>query len=334
MKRIKEKIGLTGLLLIIGPTCIYSQTGVVKKVECYIEWIGEYPSIASTQKALYKIKSYISKKPGQYLIKPMNITGSEGISGIWVVDQGLCSIIKIDEGVGEIPRAFKKSEIEYSSLTGLCIIGSERILFTDSHSSSVFVYDQNQSRIFLFNQEIDFMRPTGVAYSETTGEVWIVETAAHRISVFDQEGNFIKTIGKRGNQEGEFNYPTFIWIDKLGIIYVIDSLNFRIQMFNSAGEFIFQFGRQGDGTGFFARPKGIATDSEGNIYVSDGLFHTVQIFNREGEFLISFGGQGKGKGEFWMPGGLYIDSEDRIYVADTYNSRIQVFKLIKKNEQK
>jgi len=84
------------------------------------------------------------------------------------------------------------------------------------------------------------------------------ETGAHRISVLNRKGEIIKRTGSRGNGPGEFNFPTFIWIDKLGNAYVVDSMNFRIQIFNKNGEFVSAFGEIGDATGYFARPKGIA----------------------------------------------------------------------------
>ncbi len=294
-----------------------------------IKWAGEFPVKNDTTKTgfLKKTGNFISGKKNITLKTPVSLV-IDNHNALWITDRGIRKIIKIKNNSCEIPRVFKKQNTDFSSLVGLCLYRDNTLLFTDSHLNSIFLYDEKNKQIKTLNKSIKLQQPTGIAYSEITGEIWVVETAAHRISVFDSEGNFLKTIGKRGSNPGEFNFPAFIWIDQLGTIYVVDSLNFRIQIFDKSGKLITVFGKQGDGTGNFARPKGIATDSYGNIYVADALFHVIQIFDKNGKFLYSFGSQGRGKGQFWMPSGIFIDSKDNIYVADSYNSRIQIFKLI------
>ena len=181
-----------------------------------------------------------------------------------------------------------------------------------------------------FGDSIALDQPTGIACNRTSGDVWVVETGAHQLLHFNSQGQLIARIGERGPGPGQFNFPTFIWIDQEGRIYLVDSMNSRIQLLDPAGAYLGSFGEPGDATGYMARPKGIATDSRGHIYVADALFHAVQIFDRQGNFLYSFGSQGQGTGEFWMPAGLYIDQQDHIYVADSYNGRVQMFELVKK----
>ncbi len=295
-----------------------------------ILWTGKYPQNKNNADigTSERIINFITGKRIIVLKKPISVVVDN--SGIMrIADQGTQRIIKVKNNFGEIPKVFKKDTNNFSSLVGLCLFIDNNILFTDSHLNSVFLFNENKNQIIKFNKDSELMQPTGIAYSNITKEIWVAETAAHRISVFNEQGKLIKRIGKRGKNPGEFNYPTFIWIDKLGTIYVVDSLNFRIQIFDKTGKFISVFGKLGDGTGDFARPKGIAVDSYGNIYVADALFNAVQIFDKSGNFLYSFGSQGRENGKFWMPTGIFIDKKDYIYVADSYNSRIQIFKLSK-----
>ncbi len=258
------------------------------------------------------------------LSKPVSLF-AENPNTFWVLDQGVGSLIKVHEQVGEIPHSFKE---KYSSLVGICASSNNEMFFTESRLNKMFKYQPEEDELTEFKLQIELDQPTGIAYSKINDEIWVVETAAHRITVFNCDGEVVRRIGIRGVGPGEFNFPTFIWIDKSGTVYIVDSMNFRIQIFNSAGEFVSSFGEIGDATGYFARPKGIATDSFGNIYIADALFHVVQIFDKDGRFLYHFGKQGKKDGEFWMPAGVFIDDNDYIYVADSYNSRVQVFQLI------
>ncbi len=306
------------------PWCKAQDTNNITKK---IIFVKEIPSNnkENTDKSVKKTINFFLGKKSPTLKNPVSVvTTQNGI--LWIADRGFQKILKFKNGKTEIPKAFKKDK-NLSSIIGLCI-ADNKLLFTDSRLNSVFSFNEKENTITIFNKTEKINQPTGIAYSPITKEIWVSETAAHRISVFDEHGKLLKTIGKRGKKPGEFNYPTFIWIDNSGIIYVVDSLNFRIQIFDKNGKLIRAFGKFGDGTGCFARPKGIAVDSFGNIYVADALFHAIQIFDKVGNFLYSFGSQGRGEGKFWMPAGIFIDKKDNIYVADTYNSRIQIFKLI------
>ncbi|GMR04211.1 MAG: 6-bladed beta-propeller [Thermodesulfobacteriota bacterium] len=221
-----------------------------------------------------------------------------------------------------IDRVGKKPLV---SPIGVATDGEDNIYVTDSVAAKVFVF--NRKGKFLF--DIDGgERPTGIAVNRELKLLYVVDTGANKVRVFDLKGNRKKTFGSLGANPGQFNYPVDIFIDRNGEVYVVDTMNYRVQIFNEQGYFISAFGSQGDGTGNFGRPKGVAVDSDGNIYVADAIFDTVQIFSRRGDFLLNFGQLGSKRGEFWMPGGLYIDNGDNVYVADTYNKRVQAFEYL------
>jgi len=295
-----------------------------------VEWLSYWPSADSRhQPKRFKdqINAIIFGTKTPILSNPVSIIANSP-NNFWILDQENKLLFEIKEGVGEIPHSILKKDFDLSSLVDMCRGSNSSILFTDSKVQKVFKFSSGSKQLQILNDTLILQQPTGIAYYPEKKEIWVVETKAHRISVLNEKGELIKRIGKRGNAPGEFNYPTHIWIDRIGNVYVTDAMNFRIQVLNSNGEAISIFGKAGDSTGFFASPKGVATDSFGNIYVVDALFHVVQVFDIKGTFLYKFGNQGHGNAEFWMPSGIFIDGQDNIYVADTYNSRIQIFKLI------
>jgi DNA-binding beta-propeller fold protein YncE len=261
------------------------------------------------------------------------VVSAIGINNFWIVNQGDGTILHFLDGKTLKQQAFKKNYNSFPSLVGICSFMSEGILFTDSRLNKIFSLSEDGKQIKMLNDTINFSRPTGIACSDVTGEIWVAETGLHRISVLNKNGERKKTIGQRGSGNLEFNFPTYIWIDKAGRIYIVDSMNFRIQVLSPEGDFITAFGKQGDATGYFARPRGIATDSQDNIYVVDALFNVVQIFDISGKLLYYFGSQGNGKYQFWMPSGIFIDKNDFIYVSDSYNGRVQIFQLLKNNKK-
>ena len=296
--------------------------------EYQIKWIARFPSKNEKQNQGLgdKISRLVLGKRPDAVVKPFGIV-ARNPEHYWILDQGAGSVFEVEDGVGRPQRSMKKAAMDFPSLVGMCEGPGDMLLFTDSRLNLVWKIEGSELSRF---SDTVLNQPTGIAYNRNTGEFWLVETGAHRISIFNGEGKWIRSIGGRGPGPGSFNFPTFLWIDGNGRVYVVDSMNFRIQVFNSKGEFISTFGQSGDATGDMARPKGVAVDSKGHIYLADALFHVVQIFDQEGNFLLSFGGQGQEEGKFWMPLGIYIDEKDFIYVADGYNSRIQVFQLLRK----
>jgi DNA-binding beta-propeller fold protein YncE len=202
------------------------------------------------------------------------------------------------------------------------------IYVADSALHRICVFDKKGRFKFAFGTG-QLKRPSGIAYWQLKEKVYVSDAARHVIDVFDKSGGFLRKIGSRGSEAGEFNFPTHLWVDnRSGKLYVSDTLNYRVQVFSCDGRFLRMFGKHGDRPGCFAHPSGIATDSSGHVYVIDRQFENVQIFDSDGRILMAFGEEGGELGQFWLPAGLYIDERDRIYVADSFNKRVQVFELL------
>jgi streptogramin lyase/Ca2+-binding RTX toxin-like protein len=164
--------------------------------------------------------------------------------------------------------------------------------------------------------------PSGVA-RDSEGDLWVADTAHHRIQQFDSEGEFLSQFGGKGRSDGALFVPTDVAVDSDGDIWVADAGNDRVQEFSDEGQFIQQFGGTGIGNGQFDDPRSIHVDSEGGVWVADSGNDRVQRFDDEGEYLGQFGGTGSGNGQFDEPQGIAIDGEGDVWVADTGNDRIQ-----------
>ena len=322
-----------------------SETIISENHDLYdIVYVGKFPDIGENKNSTWfsnlfsfdfpyknKFTAFLFGNELQNKLRPISVLASSPDS-VFFLDQANGVLIRTFGNVGEITHFKGKKNLKFPSLIGCCSFERQEILFTDSRLNQVFKYNPIENSVKYLNNKLVFNNPTGIAYSTENEEIWVVETGAHRIQVLDKNGNFIKYIGTRGKTDGNVNFPTFIWIDDLGIVYVVDTMNFRVQMFDNAGQFLSFFGEPGDSPGSLARPKGIATDNLGNIYVVDALFNNVQVFDKTGKLLTVFGKLGNGNEELWLPVGLFIDKNNYIYVADSYNSRIQIFKLVKNND--
>lgn len=219
-------------------------------------------------------------------------------------------------------RLDKAGDVSLRSPVGVVYIGGN-LFVADSALNKVFAYDAEGDLVLTID---DLKRPTGLAFDQGTGRLYIADTLNHQIAVYDKSGQRLFNFGSRGIGPGQFNFPTHLSLSG-GKLFVNDTMNFRLETFDLDGNHKSSFGKHGDGSGNFAQPKGVGIDSEGHIYVADAIFNRVQIFDAEGNFLLAFGEHGGNLGAFWLPSGLLID-QDRIYVADSYNRRIQVFEFL------
>lgn len=267
------------------------------------------------------------KEKNQGLLGPYNVfVDSRG--DIYVTDTLLPAIHVFRKSNNTYQEVKSTSQALVLSPIGIALDAEERIFVSDSVLKSINVFNKEGQFLFSIDSNM-FKRPTGIAIDDEMRILYVVDTLDHSIKKFDLTGTYLRSIGKRGIANGEFNFPTAICIDKDHRIYVGDSMNFRIQIFDKDGKHINSFGELGDGAGFFSMIKGVAVDSLGHIYVSDAQFDVIQVFDVNGNFLLSFGEPGTDKGQFQFPVGLCIDKNDMIYVVDKLNQRVQIFQYLK-----
>ncbi len=172
-------------------------------------------------------------------------------------------------------------------------------------------------------------RPTGVTRDPRSGRIFVADTRADDVKVFDDNGRLLFTIGHPGDAEDRtaLNSPTYLAWSK-DRLYVSDTLNARIQIYDGEGNHLGQVGSRGLYVGNLTRPKGVAVDSEGHLYVAESYYDHLLIYDGQGRLLLPIGGAGSGPGRFFLPAGLWIDDRDRLYVADMYNGRVQVLQYL------
>jgi DNA-binding beta-propeller fold protein YncE len=271
-----------------------------------------------------RLSGFLIGKAQERLIRPSGVAVLG--SAMYIADPGAQSLWIFDEKAQRC-RRIQRSKKERLICPIAVALGRDGLVYlADSYLAKVLIFDTSgRFRAGITHQ--GFRRPAGVAYDAARDRLYVSDSAAHCVWILTGEGALLGSIGRRGRENGEFNFPTHLALDKQGVLYVVDALGFRVQYFTPTPEAAFagQFGRHGDTSGDLAMPKGIAVDSLGHIYVVDALFDAVQIFDREGRWLFTIGERGVRPAQFWLPGGIFIDPKDQIYVADSYNQRVQIF---------
>ena len=112
--------------------------------------------------------------------------------------------------------------------------------------------------------------PTDIVTDPKNGDVYVAESHTDvsdpnlvgRISVFNKQGKFVRTIGSTGTGPGQFRTPHAIEFDSKGRLIVADRHNHRIQILTKAGKFVKEYDS-------FGRTSGLAIDKNDVIYTTD-----------------------------------------------------------------
>ncbi|MDR3411499.1 MAG: SMP-30/gluconolactonase/LRE family protein [Formivibrio sp.] len=172
---------------------------------------------------------------------------------------------------------------------GVAIDTENRFLYVaDAEADQILVYDADSFALLrrigtggknhTLTSPGDFAKPEGVAVDKD-GNLYVADMLNARIEIFDADGNFIRTFGKRGDGPGYFAMPKGVAIDCDGHIWVTDSMQNRIQMYSPEGRLLMYIGSgQGLLPGMFSGVQGVTIDKQNRVFTSEVFPGRVQEF--------------------------------------------------------
>lgn len=121
-----------------------------------------------------------------------------------------------------------------------------------------------------------FNQPSDVLIAPN-GDIFVADghgsEGNNRIVKFDSDGDFIKTWGSTGKEDGEFRDPHALAMDSTGRLFVGDRGNSRLQIFDQDGNHIETWTQ-------FGRPSGLFIDGDDMLYAADSESNTTWGMNR------------------------------------------------------
>ena len=137
--------------------------------------------------------------------------------------------------------------------------------------------------------DVQFGKPEGIVWLKDN-RIVVCDTHYHRLVWFNQKGEVLRTVGRRGFDKAEFVFPVGIATDPAENLYVCEyGGHDRIQVFTREGEWIREFGKPGTAAGQFQRPSGLVWH-DGRVFVADAVNNRVLIFRDTGEYVGLLGG--------------------------------------------
>lgn len=232
----------------------------------------------------------------------------------------------IEEGVlqGFLRYLAGRPQTPLVSPHGLTVDAEGRLYVVDNHLRKVHVFDQRNGRYRLFpDKGPALVSPIGVAVDDRRGRVFVTDSAAAVIRVYDRETG--EPLGEI--RSGDLARPTGIVVDaRRDELLVVDTVNagilrYALQDLGLRGI----LGQEGMEHGRFHAPTHLALTPEGNLLVTDALNFRIQEFDPQGRFVRAFGAPGDSPGHFARPKGVAVDSHGNIHVVDALFDNVQVF---------
>jgi len=163
-----------------------------------------------------------------------------------------------------------------------------RLYVVDAGGKRIAVFDLDSFKLLRYFAEINdkdknadrtgaLSYPNSIAI-DADGLLYITDAIGARVVVYDTDGNFVRTWGKRGDGPGMFGRPRGIAIDADGHVYVADALMDRVQIFSPEGKALLDFSGNGWGPGQFMMMAGLAIDSQNRIVAVDQVPARIELF--------------------------------------------------------
>jgi DNA-binding beta-propeller fold protein YncE len=282
-----------------------------------------------------KKRSFVDRMVGNadpnqadYFLRPAGVA-ADSKGRIFVVSAQKATVFILDKEKRQVLRLRGERGIFFKTPLGVAVDSKDNFFVSDPFLRMVVRFGPTGHITGSIGSDTGMMNPTFLALDEVRRRLYVVDSKLHQVLVYNLDTlQLEQKVGKRGEKNGEFNFPVGIAVGPDGTFAVTDTGSCSVQLFTPEYKFVRRFGQQGPRPGDFVRPKGVAIDREGHIWVVDAAFSNFQIFDATGHVLMFVGNAGSQPGDFNLPMGIFIDGHDKVYVSDGMNHRVQVFQFL------
>jgi sugar lactone lactonase YvrE len=159
------------------------------------------------------------------------------------------------------------------------------------------------------------------------------ENVVRRWRIGESHGTVVAGGNGEGDRLDQFNWPTYIVVDRNHSVYVADNYNHRVMKWvEGAKEGIVVAGGSGKGNALtqLAFPRGVAVDQSETVYMVDYHNHRIMCWPKgatQGSIVAGGNGAGERANQIKFPMSLALDRQGKLYVTDNSNNRVQRFNI-------
>lgn len=276
----------------------------------------------------------IGNLPGQFF-RPVDVE-SDGAGNLYVIDSASKKLQKFDSAGNFLAvvdiRVNPGDPAEQSEPWGLAIGPNGEVVVADTFGYRVRVFDRDLKATATFGKVPDINKPPGQfdlygprdAILDRNGNVWVTDTGNARVMVYTLAGQFVKELGSRGANPGQFNEPVGIAIAPDGAIYVADMYNRRVVLLDSSGAYRGEFVVQGWG-GIAATDKPyLRALRDGRIALSLPSLNQVRVYGRNGDLLSTINPSDE---PLSSPYGIAETADGKLWISEGGSGRLRLFAI-------
>ena len=277
---------------------------------------------------------------GVYAVNFAQMVRVDPQDNIWIVDAGSNMVVKFDAG-RPFPDGARAQAGEHYRAAGPGVPASgglpraacrRRAPDAAAARAAVVVAAVPRPRRALDRTATtSTARPTSPGTRRATSTSPTATAATTAIAKFTKDGNFIKSWGRTGTGQSQFNGISGVGQStRPGNIYVADAGNKRIQVFDGDGTFKSQITNVGTPQAMCisrgATPYLFTSNSNDPESMDNGEIYKLQL---NGQVVGKFGRAGKMAKEFGMANSLDCRTENALIVGEIWNWRVQKVTLKK-----
>lgn len=202
-----------------------------------------------------------------------------------------------------------------------------RIILTDPGALGIHIFDFAQQKYKFISRRDgkEAMNSPQCVAVDREDNIYVTDSDAGKIFVFNANGKFQRAIGSLKGGEGFFKRPTGIAVDSdAQRIFVTDTWRNKIYVLDIQGSVLQTIGKKGAGNGEFNYPTELRLRGD-DLIVVDAMNFRIQVLSRAGVFRFAIGNPDDQHRRLFRPKGIGVDSEDHIYAVEGLSNLVEVF---------
>jgi hypothetical protein len=235
---------------------------------------------------------------------PLNIAIDQVDGTAYIADSARDQVVVFDKQGNYVTSIGKTGEMKPRDVA----IGKERVYIADVQSHNIRVYDK-ATRNYVTNllsaaaatNEITGLFTPGNLAIDEQGRLYVSDTGAGHVQIYDANGKHIRSIGQMGDGLGMFARIKGVAVDRAHQIYATDAMSQVVQIFNEQGQLLTYFGDPGEGARIQILPTKVAIDYDDVEYFKKFVAkdfvveHLAIVINQLGPHKVAVYGVGHKK---------------------------------------
>lgn len=199
---------------------------------------------------------------------------------LYVADAGRMTVVIFDENLQYVNVLSGDDDFKPTDVA----VNSGKI-WVANIKGGVLTFDQETLKLqepfhnYKPGEKGNIYQPTNIWV--TDDEVYVSDFGEFNVKVYDQQGNYLRSIGSYGSLLGQFVRPKGIAVDKNSNLFVVDGGFENTQIFNKDGKLMMWFGGPYKGPGYMWLPVKVTLDYYNVKYFEDFIDPKFEI-----EYLI------------------------------------------------